>query len=55
MVSRGVAGGTGAVPDKVPPFRGVSGFTNSYITSGQTDPPTIPVHDSSQLVAVNAC
>jgi hypothetical protein len=21
----------------------VKGFTNSYITSGQTDPPTIPV------------
>lgn len=34
---------TGPAPDKLPPFRGVKGFTNSYITSGQTDPPSIPV------------
>lgn len=28
---------------KSPPFRGVSGFTDSYIAVGQTEPPSIPV------------
>ncbi|CAK4079300.1 unnamed protein product [Aphanomyces euteiches] len=28
---------------KLPPFRGVTGFTDSYIQYGQTEPPTIPV------------
>ncbi|OQR84590.1 methionine aminopeptidase [Achlya hypogyna] len=28
---------------KLPPFRGVGGFTDSYIQYGQTEPPTIPV------------
>ncbi|OWY97399.1 Methionine aminopeptidase, partial [Phytophthora megakarya] len=28
---------------KVPPFCGVSGFTDSYVGVGQTEPPTIPI------------
>ncbi|TMW69286.1 hypothetical protein Poli38472_001442 [Pythium oligandrum] len=28
---------------KLPPFRGVSGYTDSYISVGQTEPPSIPV------------
>ncbi|KAH7491472.1 Methionine aminopeptidase 2B [Phytophthora ramorum] len=28
---------------KLPQFRGVDGFTDSYVAVGQTDPPTIPV------------
>ena len=28
---------------KLPPFRGVSGFTDSYVAVGQTEPPTIPI------------
>ncbi|POM77414.1 Methionine aminopeptidase, type II, partial [Phytophthora palmivora] len=28
---------------KLPPFRGVSGFTDSYVGVGQTEPPTIPI------------
>lgn len=35
--------GTVTVGYKVPPFRGVSGFTDSYVAVGQTDPPTIPI------------
>ncbi len=31
------------VPSRPPPFRGVKGFTDSYIAEGQTDPPTIPI------------
>ncbi|KAJ0398894.1 hypothetical protein ATCC90586_005253 [Pythium insidiosum] len=27
----------------MPPFRGVSGYTDSYVALGQTEPPTIPV------------
>ncbi|OQS02274.1 methionine aminopeptidase [Thraustotheca clavata] len=36
---------------KLPPFRGVGGFTDSYIKYGQTEPPTIPV---SKLFAVGS-
>ncbi|CBN76547.1 conserved unknown protein [Ectocarpus siliculosus] len=35
-------GGTGS---KVAPARGVTGFTDSYVRHGQTEPPTIPVED----------
>jgi methionyl aminopeptidase len=28
---------------KLPPFRGVTGFTDSYVAVGQTEPPTIPI------------
>jgi methionyl aminopeptidase len=30
-------------PSRLPEFRGVKGFTDSYRSSGQTEPPTIPV------------
>ncbi|RQM23275.1 hypothetical protein B5M09_004448, partial [Aphanomyces astaci] len=36
---------------KLPPFRGVTGFTDSYIQYGQTEPPTIPV---AKLFAVGS-
>ncbi|KAJ0394074.1 hypothetical protein P43SY_010113 [Pythium insidiosum] len=36
------AAGAGA-GTKLPPFRGVSGYTDSYVALGQTEPPTIPV------------
>ena len=32
-----------AVPSQLPFARGVSGFTDSYVTTGQTCPPSIPV------------
>ncbi|RLN14471.1 hypothetical protein BBJ28_00026763, partial [Nothophytophthora sp. Chile5] len=32
-----------SVGSKLPPFRGVTGFTDSYVALGQTEPPTIPV------------
>ncbi|DAZ98064.1 TPA: LOW QUALITY PROTEIN: hypothetical protein N0F65_001939 [Lagenidium giganteum] len=35
--------GVKAKGSKLPPFRGVSGFTDSYVECGQTEPPTIPV------------
>ncbi|CAN0014657.1 unnamed protein product, partial [Laminaria digitata] len=35
-------GGTGS---KVAPARGVTGFTDSYVRYGQTEPPTIPVDE----------
>lgn len=37
--------GTASVGSKVPLFRGVSGFTDSYVAVGQTDPPTIPIEE----------
>ncbi|OQS02276.1 methionine aminopeptidase [Thraustotheca clavata] len=46
----GAAGASGA-GSKLPPFRGVGGFTDSYIKYGQTEPPTIPV---SKLFAVGS-
>ncbi|CAI5716819.1 unnamed protein product [Hyaloperonospora brassicae] len=36
---------TASVGSKAPPFRGVSGFTDSYVALGQTDPPTIPIEE----------
>lgn len=36
---------TASVGSKAPPFRGVSGFTDSYVAVGQTDPPTIPIEE----------
>jgi methionyl aminopeptidase len=33
----------GAKGNKLPPFRGVGGYTDSYTACGQTEPPTIPV------------
>ncbi|ETV96126.1 methionine aminopeptidase, type II [Aphanomyces invadans] len=36
---------------KLPPFRGVTGYTDSYIQYGQTEPPTIPV---AKLFAVGS-
>jgi methionine aminopeptidase len=33
------------VPSRVPGFRGVDGFTDSYIAVGQTDPPSIPIFE----------
>ena len=33
----------GGVPSRAPGFRGVGGFTDSYIACGQTDPPSIPI------------
>jgi hypothetical protein len=33
----------GVFEGRVPPHRGVTGFTNSYVKSGQSDPPSIPV------------
>ncbi|KAF0683963.1 Aste57867_24044 [Aphanomyces stellatus] len=47
---KAAAGPTGA-GTKLPPFRGVSGFTDSYIQYGQTEPPTIPV---AKLFAVGS-
>ncbi|CAM9434281.1 unnamed protein product [Phaeothamnion confervicola] len=35
--------GTAGAGSKLPLSRGVQGFTDSYITYGQTEPPTIPV------------
>ncbi|TMW69295.1 hypothetical protein Poli38472_001451 [Pythium oligandrum] len=34
---------THPVGSKLPPFRGVTGYTDSYVSVGQTEPPTIPV------------
>ncbi|RLO09759.1 hypothetical protein DYB28_004494 [Aphanomyces astaci] len=46
------AAATAAGPGtKLPPFRGVTGFTDSYIQYGQTEPPTIPV---AKLFAVGS-
>lgn len=33
----------GPIPNRLPLFRGVRGFTDSYVTTGQTDPPSITV------------
>jgi methionyl aminopeptidase len=33
------------VPSRVPGFRGVTGFTDSYVARGQTDPPTLRVSE----------
>ncbi|EQC25008.1 methionyl aminopeptidase [Saprolegnia diclina VS20] len=35
--------GSASAGTKLPPFRGVDGYTDSYIKYGQTEPPTIPV------------
>lgn len=35
----------GGVPSRVPGFRGVDGFTDSYIAVGQTDPPSTPIFE----------
>lgn len=32
-------------PCKLPPFRGVKGYTDSYVKCNQTEPPSIPVVD----------
>ncbi|GLE02097.1 hypothetical protein PINS_up010935 [Pythium insidiosum] len=37
------AAAAGTAGSKPPPFRGVTGFTDSYVALGQTEPPTIPV------------
>lgn len=37
------AAGSASAGSKPPPFRGVTGFTDSYVAVGQTEPPSIPV------------